>query len=545
MLHFVLPFMAAQQDDIPMPETSRQDAVNDARPGPLRSPAISAALWISIIYLAVGLAWIILSDALIASIAARTGDPMGLVTLLQTLKGWIFIFLTAVMLFFILRLYIARVHETERRLRTELEERVAARTADLSRANEQLQADAVQRRQIEAQLRAATQEAQKANVAKSAFLANTSHEIRTPLTSILGYTDLLLDGDLAAELRQRYITVIQQNAAHLLTLIDDLLDLSRTEMGKLAITLADYDPREIVHQTVDLLRPRADEKNLSLTLKLVDRQPATIRTDGVRLRQVLTNLVSNAIKFTAAGEVTVTLECCDEPVTALCFRVSDTGIGIAPEHLPRIFEPFYQVDQGAGRRYGGTGLGLSISRQLTEHMGGTLEVESEPGRGSTFTVRIPLAPAPSTSRSGDIPGQTAAPARVAGHILLAEDNDNVRWLVEEYLRRAGATVTPVADGLAAVAAATVGDPAKVPIDLILMDIHMPGMDGFEAMSRIRAAGYKGPIVALTAHLMANEKERWTEAGCDAVVAKPIDVKTFIPLIARLIQNKTAGQPYNA
>jgi signal transduction histidine kinase len=465
-----------------------------------------------------------------------TGSPMGLISHLQTLKGWVFIVVTAVVLFFVVRSYVASLHETQRRLRNELEERVQARTADLSRANEQLQADAEERRQFEAQLRAATREAQTANLAKSAFLANTSHEVRTPLTSILGYTDLLLDNDLAPGDRQRHIGVIQQNAAHLLTLIDDLLDLSRTEIGKLSITMADYSPSEIAEQTVDLLRPRADEKQLRLTLQLSENLPPTIRTDGVRLRQVLTNLVSNAIKFTPAGEVSVTLRHEEQPVPAVSFEVRDTGIGIPADEFKRIFEPFYQVDQGAGRRYGGSGLGLSISRQLTEQMGGTIELKSEPGKGSTFTVRIPVAPSSSPRQAAP---RTSDETRIHGHILLAEDNVNVRWLVEEYLKRAGASVIAAADGVEAVRAieAAFADRARPAVDLILMDIHMPGMDGFEAMHRIRAAGYKGPIVAMTAHLMANEKERWTAAGCNAIVPKPIDVQTFVPLIARLIQER--------
>jgi signal transduction histidine kinase len=506
-------------------------------PSPQPSSAVRAALRIALIYLLVGFVWILASDDLLAALAAHSGDPMGLITHLQTLKGWLFVLVTAAVLFVVVRSYVTSLQEAQRRQREELEERVRARTADLSRANDQLQADAEERQHIEAQLRAATKEAQNANLAKSAFLANTSHEVRTPLTSILGYTDLLLDTDLPRDEKHRHITVIQQNAAHLLTLIDDLLDLSRTEIGKLTITMADYSPQEIAEQTVNLLRPRADEKKLPLTLRLAADLPATIRTDGVRLRQVLTNLVSNAIKFTTTGEVTVTLRREDQPNAAVCFDVTDTGIGIASEEFQRIFEPFYQIDHGAARHYGGTGLGLSIARQLTEQMGGTITLTSELATGSTFTVRIPLAPARTSNTAATT---SAEPSQLTGHILLAEDNPNVRWLVEEYLKRAGAAVTAVGDGLQAVNAITetLNDPTKPAIALVLMDIHMPGMDGFEAMRRIRAAGYKAPIVAMTAHLMANEKDRWMVAGCNAVVPKPIDVHTFLPLIARLIAGKS-------
>jgi PAS domain S-box-containing protein len=635
----------------------------------LRERGRRAAVRISLVYLAVGLLWIAVSDRLLTYLTTGVGDTGNLLTYLQTMKGWIFIVVTSALLFFAVRSYMRSIQETERQLhldlrrttsayemlftssplalwiydlatrdllaandaalaafgyarveflkmklqdlhppeshprlqetlrlivgapgqkrasglwrlwrkdktffdaeivshefvfegrsarlvlaidvtarlqaqraaeehRAELEGRVAARTSELSKANEQLKAEAAERAKVEEQLRAASIQAQAASEAKSAFLANTSHEIRTPLTSILGYAELLLEGDLPAEERQRHVGVVQQNAAHLLRLIDDLLDLSRAEMGKMTITMGEISAEETARQTMDLLEPKAMAKGLPLTLKVEPGVPEVLTTDGVRLRQVLTNLLSNAIKFTARGEVILRVRVAGETV---CFDVVDTGIGIATEQLPRIFEPFYQGEQGGDRRYPGNGLGLSISQQLVEQMGGRIEIQSEVGRGSTFSVCIPVTPKPEVVEVAT-PVEGSGESRISGHVLLAEDNANVRWLVEEYLRRAGATVTSVSNGAEAVerVQAMLKDPGEAAIDLILMDIHMPEMDGPEAMRRMRAAGYKGAIVALTAHSMTEEHRQWLAAGCDAVAAKPINRHSFIPLIARLMETR--------
>jgi signal transduction histidine kinase/CheY-like chemotaxis protein len=416
---------------------------------------------------------------------------------------------------------------------------VEARTADLSSVNRHLQREVEERERIEGELRSAKLVAEKASAAKSAFLANTTHEIRTPLTSILGYADLLLDGGMTEEQRDRYVLVLRQNASHLLKMIDDLLDLSRIETGNLRLTLDDYSPMEIAEQTLELLRPRATEKGLILSLDLEGQLPSTVRTDGVRLRQVLLNLLSNAIKFTPSGRVALAVHGAGgedgSGMRCLQFDVVDTGIGIEAEHRALIFEPFYQVEQGENRRHGGTGLGLAISRKLVEQMGGTLEVSSELGRGSVFKVRIPvLLPSKVSQQSTQMVHKES---RIEGHVLLAEDNTNIRWLVEEYLRRAGATVTAVSDGIQAVEAARQAIEGQRPFDLILLDISMPGMDGGEAMQRIREGGYTGPVVALTAHSASDEKACFDMPGWDAVAAKPINRHTFIPLIARLIDER--------
>ena len=421
--------------------------------------------------------------------------------------------------------------------RTRLEQRVQERTADLSAVNHHLQHEIDGRHKVEAELRTATQLSEQASNAKSIFLANTTHEIRTPLTSILGYADLLADPALPDEQRGQYVAILRQNASHLLHMIDDLLDLSRIETGNLRLMLDDYSPLEIAEQSLELLRPRATEKNLQLPLIAEGPLPEVIRTDGVRLRQVLLNLLSNAIKFTPAGSVSLsvrTLPAVSGSPPSLEFTVADTGIGIPPEQQDRIFEPFHQVEQSEYRRFGGAGLGLAISRKLVHQMAGTLDLSSRLGHGSTFTLKIPaFASAALVTAARPM---TSMQTRVDGHVLLAEDNANIRWLVEEYLRRAGAIVTAVANGAQALAAVQRNAPRRH-FDLILLDINMPGIDGPEAMSRIRALGYTGPIVALTAHSGTAEQRRFLDSGWDAVAPKPINRHTFIPLIARLIDEK--------
>jgi PAS domain S-box-containing protein len=422
--------------------------------------------------------------------------------------------------------------------RSQLEHRVDERTAELSRANLQLRLEVTERQRIAEELRAATSAAEAANDAKSNFLANTSHEIRTPLTSILGYADLLAERQLEPADHDRYVDVVRQNAQHLLALIDDLLDLSRAEMGKVRVILGEQSPREVAQQAIELLHPRAAEKEIALILRIDPETPPTIQTDGVRLRQILLNLLSNAIKFTARGSVTLTLRMAPqregEP-PMLRFEVADTGIGMAQEHLQSIFEPFYQVEQGNTRRFGGFGLGLAISRQLSHQMGGELSVKSAPGAGSTFSLDLPAAQNPA------LPSRQAAaspPPALAAHVLLADDTPNIRMLVSEYLSRAGARVKAVSNGAEAVEAIrqslAATDAEAEAFDLVILDLHMPELDGASAMKRMKVLGYSGPVVGLTADYLEKTPDQWTREGWDAMAAKPIDRQAFIPLLARMI-----------
>jgi PAS domain S-box-containing protein len=431
--------------------------------------------------------------------------------------------------------------------RAGLERRVAERTAALSAANDRLRGEAEERERAEEELRLAKERAERASEAKSVYLANTTHEIRTPLTSILGYADLLMEEGLEAGQRRRYVEVVQQNAGHLLKLVDDLLDLTRAEMGKMMLTVETESPREVASQAMELVRPKAAERGLELVLEIARDTPELIRTDGVRLRQVLLNLLSNAIKFTPSGRVLLTVERGGggagrlgqggEAGERVRFKITDTGIGISGEHRGRIFEPFFQVDQGPSRRYRGFGLGLAISRELVERLGGSIGVRSAPGAGSTFSVELPVqAEGAARVSAGEA---RVGVERLEARVVLAEDDGNIRWLVEEYLRRAGAEVVSLADGASAVAEVERELEEGGGPGLVLMDIHMPGMDGVEVMRRLRAGGYRGPIVALTANAQGKEREQWRAAGCDAVASKPIDRSTFIPMLARLLSEHGA------
>ena len=414
--------------------------------------------------------------------------------------------------------------------RLELEHRVIQRTDDLLQANVKLQMEIHERQLVEEQLRHAKQIADDANSAKSLFVAKTTHELRTPLTSILGFADLLQDDQLSPQRRNTYLQVLQQSAAQLLTLIDDLLDVSRIEAGKLNLVFGEIAPRELIASVVDQLRPRATEKGLALNVVVEERIPATLYTDSARVRQILMNLLSNALKFTTTGSVTITA--CNTTVPAphmaipvFQIAVTDTGIGIPADQLSHIFQPFYQVEQSNSRRYDGSGLGLPICRQLAEKLGGWISVTSVVGQGSTFTLALPVQTTPPAD--GDRP-------QLAARILLAEDNTNVRNLVQEYLRRAGADVTAVANGPQALEAMRRAATGNQPMQLVILDINMPDIDGPQCARLLRQEGYAGPLLALTAHAAHQDENPWKEAGFDAVLAKPIDTQTFIPTLVRFL-----------
>jgi len=429
--------------------------------------------------------------------------------------------------------------------RTQLEYRVTERTSELSQANRQLEEEIERRRTSQQQLMSARAAAEAANEAKSTLLAQTSHEIRTPLTSLLGYADLLSDESLTPDERERYLGLVTQNAQHMLALVDDLMDFSRAQTGHARITLAAHSVREIARQAVDLLHPRALQQNLALMLRVLEDVPDTLQTDGVRLRQILLNLMNNALKFTEAGSVSLTVSIPfhqNGSHPAIRFEVVDTGIGMNRDQLECIFDPFYQIDSPRGRRAGGLGLGLAISRQLARQLGGEITVASEPGRGTTFTLQLPLTVSSEKPRAATapvaVPHERPAVPTLDAHILLAEDTPNIRLLVDEYLTRAGARVTAVADGAQAVAhvgdSLSAGSVRGQAFDLVLLDLHMPVLDGHQALEKMRAAGYSGPIVGLTAASADRSPAQWLAAGWTAVSPKPIDRQSFIPLLARLI-----------
>ena len=389
--------------------------------------------------------------------------------------------------------------------------------------------------------------------AKSEFLANMSHEIRTPMTAILGYTDLMMQENVGRA-TQEHVKVIHRNGKHLMGLINDILDLSKVEAGKMEIESTRCSPCEIVAEVALLMRIRADAKHLKLVTQLVSPLPETVLTDPLRLRQVLVNLVGNAIKFTDQGEVRITVRLTDSAgQPRLRFDVSDTGIGMNEEQIGNLFKAFSQVDNSSTRKFGGTGLGLCISKRLTEAMDGNIEVRSEPGRGSTFSVTINPGPLDgirmirnAQESQLDHPSTaTTAPLdkiHLHGRVLLVEDGPDNQRLIALLLRKAGANVIAVENGQMAVEAAWGAYEAGKPFDMILMDMQMPVLDGYEATRQLRARGYTGPIVALTAHAMAADSQRCLAAGCNAYLPKPCQYRALLEMVAPYITAEEGSPP---
>ncbi len=377
--------------------------------------------------------------------------------------------------------------------------------------------------------------AQEASRLKSEFLAHTSHEIRTPMTALVGYTELLGDPDLSPAERAEGLATIRRNGEHLMTIVNDILDLSKIESGRMTIERMACSPFALVAEVTAVLRPRAAHDGLDVEVGYRSPLPETIETDPTRLRQILLNLVGNAIKFTPRGSVRLEVGPVED--TRLCFEVIDTGIGLDAEQQARLFTAFSQADASTTRRFGGTGLGLAISKRLAGMLGGDLRVRSVPGEGSTFTLTIDvgsLAGVRLLDRPPDVPAAAErrepsahAPQALRGRILLAEDGLDARRLLARHLRAAGAEVETAENGLVACELALRAAEAGAPYDLILMDMQMPELDGYAAAARLRAAGYRGPIVALTAHAMEDERARCLGAGCDGFAAKPILRRTLI------------------
>ena len=371
--------------------------------------------------------------------------------------------------------------------------------------------------------------ADAATRAKSEFLAVMSHEIRTPMNGVLGMAHLLLDTPLTSAQR-RQVETLRDSGQALLTILNDILDFSKMEAGKLELADEDFDLEHVVGSVTALMTPRAHDKGLVLSASVASDVPTDLRGDAGRLRQVLLNLVGNAIKFTEAGEVAigVTLGGVTDGRVPLRLEVRDTGIGIPAEAQSRLFQEFTQVDASTTRRFGGTGLGLAICRRIVLAMGGDIGVESRPDAGAVFTVEVTLerAHAPMAAET-DVAESSVRPLR----ILLAEDHPVNREVALGLLRRHGHVVTVVTDGAEAVAAARDGA-----FDVILMDVHMPGMDGTEASRIIRGfAGATGrvPIVALSASVLKDEVDVCFDAGMDEFVAKPIDPAALARTLARL------------
>lgn len=401
----------------------------------------------------------------------------------------------------------------------------------------------------------AQNDVQGASRAKSDFVASISHEIRTPMTAILGYADLLAcehEHGLDATRRAESLSAIQRNGEHLLALLNDVLDISKIEAGCMKVEAVPCDPAVLVGDVHAVLSGKAAASGVELRMLNPGMMPTFVVSDPLRLRQILLNLTSNAIKFSPGGRVSVQITHQLLPRPRLRFEVADTGIGMTQLQQATLFSDFSQADHSIARRFGGTGLGLSISRKLARMLGGDIDVKSEPGRGSTFTVLVdaPLAPGatmrqPGTSVAAIAPIKDAAkPAPASGElngqtILLAEDNADSQRLLAFHLKRAGASVMIVGNGRDAVTAFLTARASGHCFDLVLMDMQMPELDGFEATRQLRSAGVTTPIVALTAHALAEDRQRCLEAGCDEHAPKPIERNRLIATCARLVGSKHA------
>ena len=395
------------------------------------------------------------------------------------------------------------------------------------------------------------QAAQVANQAKSEFLANMSHEIRTPMNAILGFTEWLQRGlATSPEEQQEYLSTIHSSGKHLMDLINDILDLSKVEAGRMELSPINCSPFKIVDDVINVLKGKAQEKDIGLRAEFVGPIPENILIDDVRLRQVITNLIGNSIKFTSEGEVAVLIEQRQvDDKFKLSFEICDTGIGMTEEQQQKIFDPFVQADSSVTRNFGGTGLGLAICKQIVEAMGGQLKVASKAGEGSIFSFEIDL----NSTANANLITHSQYNARVkevagvkrkittlpAGNILLVDDGKANRKLIRIILEKAGCSVTEAVNGKDGHDRALAGE-----FDVILMDMQMPIMDGYQATSKLRQAGYKNSIIALTANTMLGDKEKCRDAGCNGFIPKPVEIdsllQTLAPYLSHLPQPDSDG-----
>jgi signal transduction histidine kinase len=388
-------------------------------------------------------------------------------------------------------------------------------------------------RRAEQTAKAAILEAEHANISKTRFLANMSHEIRTPVAAILGFLRLVRQPGVTQTDVENYLNVIERNSRHLLRLIDDILDVSKVEAGKLLIESIRFSLAELLQDVASLSRFRAKEKSLDFEFRLLTPVPEFVVSDPTRIHQVLTNILSNAIKFTERGKIELEVS---YEAPQLLFRVRDSGRGISPEETTKLFQPFVQADVSTTRNYGGSGLGLALTRHLTQHMNGLFVLESsEPGKGSSFVATIAIDPVSDSRMISNLEmhqtsKRLAAPVPSEEglngmRVLLVDDSIDNQELLSIFLKRWGAQVSVASDGKEGYELAR-----TAPFDMILMDIQMPLMDGHEVTRKLRAGGFGTPIIALTAHAMSEEKHRCMESGFTHFLPKPIPMDSLRELL---------------
>lgn len=398
--------------------------------------------------------------------------------------------------------------------------------------------DISREKQAETELQNAKLSAEDANREKSYFLANMSHEIRTPLGAIMGFTQALNDPNLDHDERSKYLEILLRNGTTLSRLIDDILDLSKVEAGFLEVERRPVFVPQLMEDLAALLKVTADAKGIELKVCSKGVIPTTILTDSIRLRQILLNVIGNAIKFTAVGRVEVLVELEEAQLDSkfLTFTVSDTGPGIAPGQARRLFQPFTQADSTTSRKHGGTGLGLALSRRIARTMGGDLVLfASTPGQGSKFRVTLPVVlPSPKELGRGKMESVSERVVKTCGSIdglrvLLADDSPDNQELIVHLLAKRGATTEVADDGAQAVEKARGSS-----FDLILMDMQMPKLDGYQATAELRRTGFDRPIIALTANAMRHDRDKCLKAGCSDYVAKPIDPETLYRIMGNVM-----------
>lgn len=430
--------------------------------------------------------------------------------------------------------------ERERAARKEAERLLEEKSRELYSLNEQLrEAQEVLEERVRErtrELEASRQEALRASEAKSDFLANMSHEIRTPITAILGFSELAIEQVRDPEVL-KFVQTIDRNGRHLLDLVNDILDLSKIEAGKVEIEELPCSVDQLTGEVTSLLAGRASQKGLKLDFEKVGSVPEAVETDPMRLRQILLNIIGNAIKFTPEGSVRVQLRAVRESgAIRLVFDVVDTGVGIGPDKVDRIFSEFEQADTSITRRFGGTGLGLAISRRMASMLGGEVElVHSEPEVGSTFRITIRAVdigapwsgiPTPVPRSEASLPVESL-PSMEGLRVLLVEDSPTNRNLFVFILEREGIQLGIACDGREALAEVERAHAADEAYDVILMDMQMPVLDGYSAAAELRRRGETTPIIALTAQAMVGDRERCLAAGCTAYVPKPVDRRMLL------------------